>query len=109
MSIRRPPVKANSNVAVLRTLAKVGAGADVVSEGEVRRALAAGVPPERIVFSGVGKSGHEIAFALDAGVAELNVESEPELRLIDEIARQKGVRAAVAIRVNPDVEAGGHA
>jgi diaminopimelate decarboxylase len=102
-------VKANSNLAVLRTLARMGAGADVVSEGEVRRALAAGVPAERIVFSGVGKSAHEIAFALDAGVAELNAESEPELRLIDEIARGKGKRAAVAVRVNPDVEAGGHA
>lgn len=102
-------VKANPNVAVIATLARLGAGADVVSEGEVRRALAAGVPPERIVFSGVGKSAGEIAFALDSGVAELNVESEPELRLIDAIAREKGVRAAVAIRVNPDVEAGGHA
>jgi len=102
-------VKANSNLAVLRTLARLGAGADVVSEGEVRRALAAGVPPERIVFSGVGKSAAEIAFALDAGVAELNVESEPELELIDRIGREKRLRAAVAIRVNPDVEAGGHA
>jgi len=102
-------VKANSNVAVLRTLARLGCGADVVSEGEVRRALAAGVPPERIVFSGVGKTAHEVAFALDAGIAEINVESEPELRLVDAIARDKGVRAAVAIRVNPDVEAGGHA
>ena len=102
-------VKANSNVAVLATLARLGAGADVVSEGEIRRALAAGVPPQRIVFSGVGKSAHEIAYALDVGVAELNVESEPELELIDQIARAKGLRAAVAIRVNPDVEAGGHA
>jgi diaminopimelate decarboxylase len=102
-------VKANSNLAVLSTLARLGAGADVVSEGEVRRALAAGVPPERIVFSGVGKSAGEIAFAIEAGVAELNVESEPELQLIDAIGRQKGRRPAVAIRVNPDVEAGGHA
>jgi diaminopimelate decarboxylase len=102
-------VKANPNLAVLRTLARLGAGADVVSEGEIRRALAAGVPPGRIVFSGVGKTAGEIGFALDAGVAELNVESEPELRLIDEIGRARGVRATVAIRVNPDVEAGGHA
>jgi diaminopimelate decarboxylase len=102
-------VKANSNVAVLRTLAKLGAGADVVSEGEIRRALAAGVAPERIVFSGVGKTEAEIAFALETGVAELNVESEPELRLIDQVARRLGRRATVAIRVNPDVEAGGHA
>jgi len=102
-------VKANSNVAVLRTLARLGAGADVVSEGEVRRALAAEVPPERIVFSGVGKNADEIAFALKAGVAELNVESEPELKLIDKVAQDLGVRARIAIRVNPDVEAGGHA
>jgi diaminopimelate decarboxylase len=102
-------VKANSNVAVLRTLAQAGAGADVVSEGEIRRALAAGMPPERIVFSGVGKTEGEIAFALDAGVAEINVESEPELHLVNIVAQQMGKRAAVAIRINPDVEAGGHA
>ena len=102
-------VKANSNVAVLRTLARLGAGADVVSEGEIRRALAAGVPPERIVFSGVGKTAGEIAFALEAGVCEINVESEPELHLVNTVAQAMGKRAAVAIRVNPDVEAGGHA
>jgi len=102
-------VKANSNIAVLRTLAALGAGADVVSEGEVRRALAAGVPPERIVFSGVGKTEAEIAFALHVGVAEINVESEPELHLVNRVAQGLGKRAAVAIRVNPDVEAGGHA
>jgi diaminopimelate decarboxylase len=102
-------VKANSNVAVLRTLARLGCGADVVSEGEIRRALAAGVPPERIVFSGVGKTEHEISFALETGVAEINVESEPELRLVNAVAQRLGKRAAVAIRVNPDVEAGGHA
>jgi diaminopimelate decarboxylase len=81
----------------------------VVSEGEVRRALAAGVPPERIVFSGVGKTEAEVEFALKAGVAEINVESEPELQLVNRVAQRLGVRAAVAIRVNPDVEAGGHA
>jgi len=102
-------VKANSNVAVLRTLANLGAGADVVSEGEIRRALAAGVPPERIVFSGVGKTEGEIAFAVQTGVAEINVESEPELHLVNRVAQQMGRRATVAIRVNPDVEAGGHA
>ena len=101
-------VKANSNVAVLRTLARLGAGADVVSEGEIRRALAAGVPPERIVFSGVGKTAGEIAFALETGVCEINVESEPELHLVNTVAQAMGKRAAVAIRVNPDVEAGGH-
>jgi diaminopimelate decarboxylase len=102
-------VKANSNVAVLKTLAQLGAGADVVSEGEIRRALAAGVPPERIVFSGVGKTEAEIEFALQVGVAEINVESEPELQLVDQVGRRLGKRATVAIRVNPDVEAGGHA
>ncbi|MBS0333890.1 MAG: alanine racemase, partial [Proteobacteria bacterium] len=102
-------VKANPNVAVIRTLAQAGAGADVVSEGEIRRALAAGVPAQRIVFSGVGKSAQEIEFALQAGVAEINLESEPELDLVDAIGRRQGKRATVAIRVNPDVEAGGHA
>jgi diaminopimelate decarboxylase len=102
-------VKANPNVAVLRTLAAVGAGADVVSEGEIRRAIAAGVPPERIVFSGVGKTEAEVAYALETGVAEINLESEPELALVNRVAQQMGKRAAVAIRVNPDVEAGGHA
>jgi len=102
-------VKANSNVAVLRTLGRLGAGADVVSEGEIRRALAAGIPAERIVFSGVGKTEAEVAFALEAGVAEINVESEPELHLVNAVAQRMGKRAEVAIRVNPDVEAGGHA
>ena len=101
-------VKANSNVSVLNVLANQGAGADTVSEGEIRRALAAGVPPERIVFSGAGKTASEIAFALDTGVAEINVESEPELTLVETIAAEKGVQATVAIRVNPDVSAGGH-
>jgi diaminopimelate decarboxylase len=102
-------VKANSNVAVLRTLASLGAGADTVSEGEIRRALAAGVPAERIVFSGVGKTEDEIAFAIRTDVAEINVESEPELHLVNRVAQSLGKRATVAIRVNPDVEAGGHA
>jgi diaminopimelate decarboxylase len=101
-------LKANANVAVVRTLARLGAGADTVSEGEIRRALAAGVPPERIVFSGVGKTAAELAFALEAGVAEINVESEPELDLLARIAAEKRLRAAVAIRVNPEVGAGGH-
>jgi diaminopimelate decarboxylase len=101
-------LKANANVAVVRTLARLGAGADTVSEGEIRRALAAGVTPGRIVFSGVGKTAAELAFALDAGVAEINVESEPELDLLAKIAADKGVRATLAIRVNPEVGAGGH-
>jgi diaminopimelate decarboxylase len=102
-------LKANSNVAVVRTLARLGAGADTVSEGEIRRALAAGVPAARIVFSGVGKTAPEIAFALEASVAEINVESEPELDLVAKVAAEMGVRASIAIRVNPDVGAGGHA
>ena len=102
-------VKANSTLSVLKTLADLGAGADTVSEGEVRRALAAGVPPERIVFSGVGKTAAELAFALDVGVAEINVESEPELNLLARIAADKGARPQIAFRVNPDVSAGGHA
>ena len=85
-------VKANGSLAVLRTLARAGVGADTVSEGEIRRALAAGVPPERIVFSGVGKTDAELAFALDVGVAEINVESEPELDRLGAIAAAQGAR-----------------
>ncbi|HEX5380597.1 MAG TPA: diaminopimelate decarboxylase [Phenylobacterium sp.] len=102
-------VKANSNVAVLKTLARLGAGADTVSEGEIRRSLAAGIPPERIVFSGVGKTAGEIAFALRSGVSEINVESEPEMHLVSQVAQSLGTRAVIAFRVNPDVSAGGHA
>jgi diaminopimelate decarboxylase len=102
-------VKANPNNAVIAALARLGAGADTVSEGEIRRALAAGVPAERIVFSGVGKTARELAFALEVGVAEINVESEPELQLLAQIAAERGQRPAVAIRVNPNVGAGGHA
>jgi diaminopimelate decarboxylase len=101
-------VKANSNLAVLATLARLGAGADTVSEGEIRRALAAGVPAGRIVFSGVGKTERELAFALEVGVAEINVESEPELELLARLAAERGEPATIAIRVNPDVGAGGH-
>ncbi len=102
-------VKANSNLSVLATLARMGAGADTVSEGEIRRALAAGVGPERIVYSGMGKTDTEMAFALDAGVDQINVESEPELMRLAQIAEARGARPGVAIRVNPDVGAGGHA
>jgi diaminopimelate decarboxylase len=102
-------VKANSNLSVLRTLAKLGAGADTVSEGEIRRALAAGVRPDRIVFSGVGKTRRELAFAVQAGVAEINVESEPELDALAEVAELLDARPQITIRVNPDVAAGGHA
>jgi diaminopimelate decarboxylase len=102
-------VKANSNVSVLKTLGDLGAGADTVSEGEIRRALAAGIPAERIVFSGVGKQRGELEFALKSGVGEINVESEPEMKLVAAVAADLGVRAPIAIRVNPDVSAGGHA
>ncbi len=101
-------IKSNSNLAVLRTLAEMGAGMDVVSEGELRRARAAGVPGERIVFSGVGKTRHEIAYALDEGIFAFNVESEAELRAMSEVASAKGVRARIAFRVNPDVDAKTH-
>jgi len=101
-------VKANSNQAVLRTLAQLGAGADIVSGGELRRALAAGIPGERIVFSGVGKTRDEMAAALDAKILQFNVESEPELEALNALAVERGVRASVALRVNPDVEAGTH-
>jgi diaminopimelate decarboxylase len=101
-------VKANSNLAVLRTLAELGAGADVVSEGELRRALAAGVAPHKIVFSGVGKTRAEMAFALEAEIGQFNVESEPELETLGDVARGMGRTARVAIRVNPDVEVDTH-
>jgi diaminopimelate decarboxylase len=102
-------VKANSNLAVLRLLAGLGAGADVVSEGELRRALAAGVPPERIIFSGVGKTAAEMQAAVDAGIHQVNVESVPELRQLSEVASARGRIARIAIRVNPDVDAHTHA
>lgn len=102
-------MKANSNQAVIATLARCGAGADIVSEGELRRALAAGIPASRIVFSGVGKTANEIAFALDAGIKCFNVESEPELARISAIAVEKGVVAPVSFRINPDVDARTHA
>ena len=101
-------MKANSNQAVLRTLASLGAGMDVVSEGELRRARAAGVPGSRITFSGVGKTAREIALALDEDILCFNVESEPELRAISEIASQRGAKARISIRVNPDVDAKTH-
>lgn len=102
-------VKANTNIAVIRTLADLGAGADVVSGGELRAALSAGVPAGRIVFSGVGKTRDEMAAALTAGVMQINVESEPELEALSDVARSLGVRAPVAIRINPDVDAHTHA
>jgi len=102
-------MKANSNQAVLKTLVAEGAGMDVVSEGELRRALAAGCPPEKIVFSGVAKTAREIALALDTGILCFNVESEPELERISEIATARGATATISLRINPDVDAKTHA
>ena len=102
-------VKANGNLAVIRTLAALGAGADVVSEGELRRALAAGTPTDRIVFSGVGKSRAELAYALTQGIVQINVESEPELEALSEICVALDKTASIGVRVNPDVDAKTHA
>jgi diaminopimelate decarboxylase len=102
-------MKANSNQSVLRTLAKLGAGADVVSGGELKRALAAGIPPERIVFSGVGKTEAELRAALATDILCINVESEPELELLSRLASEQGKTARISVRVNPDVDSGSHA
>jgi len=102
-------LKANSNQSVLRTLAKLGAGADVVSGGELKRALAAGIPPEKIVFSGVGKTEAELSAALAADILCINVESEPELELLSRLASAQGKTARISVRVNPDVDSGSHA
>lgn len=102
-------MKANSNQAVLRTLAKLGAGIDVVSGGELRRALAAGVPASRIMFSGVGKTPVEMDLALEAGIYCFNVESEPELEILNLRAVKAGKKAHVSFRINPDVDAKTHA
>lgn len=102
-------MKANSNQAVLKTLARLGAGIDVVSEGELRRALAAGVPAGRIMFSGVGKTVREIDLALDVGIYCFNVESEPELEVLSARAQKLGREAHVSFRINPDVDARTHA
>jgi diaminopimelate decarboxylase len=102
-------MKANSNQAVIKTMAAMGAGMDVVSEGELRRALMAGVPARKIVFSGVGKTAREMALALKEGISCFNVESEPELELLSAVANRIGQRASVSIRVNPDVDAKTHA
>jgi diaminopimelate decarboxylase len=102
-------VKANSNQAVIATLAKLGAGADVVSEGELKRARLAGVPAQKIMFSGIGKTARELAFAVDENILCVNVESEPELELLSSIATGKGCVANVSVRVNPDVDARTHA
>ncbi|MGC1701757.1 MAG: diaminopimelate decarboxylase [Pseudolabrys sp.] len=101
-------MKANSNQAVVKTLAKLGAGADVVSGGELRRARLAGIPPDKIMFSGIGKTEPELALAVDEGIFCVNVESEAELELLSSIASAKGRSACVSIRVNPDIDAKTH-
>jgi diaminopimelate decarboxylase len=102
-------VKANGNLGVLKTLARLGAGADVVSGGELKKARAAGIPPSRIVFSGVGKTREEMRLGLEAGIYQFNVEGEHELDVLDEVARGMGKVAPVTIRINPDVDARTHA
>ncbi|MDF3023042.1 MAG: lysA, partial [Alphaproteobacteria bacterium] len=101
--------KANSNIAVLKVLQKRGAGADIVSGGELRRALAAGISPKKIVYSGVGKSDEEITFAIKTGIMQINVESEPELVSISRIAKKLKKTVDVSIRINPNVDAKTHA
>ena len=101
-------VKSNSNVAVLKLLGDLGAGMDVVSIGEYLRAKAAGVPGDRIVFSGVGKTRDEMRFALEGGIRQFNVESEPELEALSQVAESMGLKAPVTLRVNPDVDAKTH-
>jgi diaminopimelate decarboxylase len=102
-------VKANSNIAILSLMHEAGVGADIVSSGELRRCLLAGIPPNRIVFSGVGKTEDEIAEALDAGIARFNVESRDELETLQRLASTRRVIAHAAVRINPDVDAGTHA
>jgi len=110
----RPPLiayapKANANMAVLHLLAREGAGADIVSQGELHRALAAGIAPQKIVFSGVGKSAAEMDFALGSGILCFNIESIPELYLLNLRAQNLGIKAPISLRINPDIDAGGHA
>ena len=102
-------LKANSNQAIIKTLAKEGAGADVVSEGEIRRAIAAGIPADKIVFSGMGKTIQEITYALEVGILQFNIESESELEALSHIAQRKNKTAEIAIRVTPDVDGRTHA
>lgn len=102
-------VKANGNLAILKLLASAGAGFDIVSGGELYRVLKAGGDPQKIVFSGVGKTAAEVDAALEAGIFVFNCESEPELALVDALAHRRGIHARVALRVNPDVDAATHA
>src|SRR6201981_2672533 len=102
-------MKPNPTQSLLRTLAKLGAGADVVSGGELKRALAAGIPPQKILFSGVGKTEAELRAALSSDILCINVESESELELLSRLAVETGRTVRVSVRVNPDVDAGTHA
>jgi diaminopimelate decarboxylase len=102
-------MKANSNLAVVKLIGEMGAGADIVSVGEMRRALAAGIPPSRIIYSGVGKKASELMAALQVGIGQVNVESTAELETLNAVAGQLGVKADITIRVNPDVDARTHA
>ena len=102
-------IKANSNQGVIATLARLGAGADVVSGGELKRALSAGIPPNKIMFSGIGKTAAELALAVETGILCVNVESEPELELLSQVAAGKGRSVDISIRVNPDIDARTHA
>ena len=101
-------VKANSNIAVIKTLANMGAGADVVSSGELTRALKAGIPAQKIVFSGVGKTPDELAHALNTDILQINIESEPELHALNKIASSMNKKIQVALRINPDIDANTH-
>jgi diaminopimelate decarboxylase len=101
-------MKANSNQAVIKTLARLGAGADVVSGGELKRARLAGIAPDKIMFSGIGKTAEELALAFEEGILCINVESEPELELLSSIAASKGRPAPISVRVNPDIDARTH-
>ena len=101
-------LKANSNLAVVKLFGDLGAGADIVSVGEMKRALAAGIPANKIVYSGVGKKPTELMAALQAGIGQINVESSAELETLNAVAGQLGVKAAITIRVNPDIDAGTH-
>src|SRR5712691_7675845 len=101
-------MKANSNQAVIATLAKLGTGADVVSEGELKSARAAGIRADKIMFSGLGKTARELALAVDEGILCINVESEPELEMLSAIAAAKGASANISVRVNPDIDAKTH-
>ena len=98
-------VKANSNIAILKHLGNLGAGMDIVSSGEYLRAKAAGIPGERIVFSGIGKTRDEMAIAIEGGIKQFNIESEPELKALDAVAKSFGKRVPIVIRVNPDIDA----